>query len=131
MILSCLPGTSQAVQMALSCLPGASQAVEMVLSYLPSMDPFLPPWCLTSIPASLVPFRLSKWFFPASLVPPCQRQSCAPSGILKASLRYGQPTVEATPGFAANWADRHWNCIKVIQNPAPFQKENFDPKPEA
>ena len=60
-----------------------------------------------SFPASLVPLRLSKWSFPASPAPPCQRQSCAPSGALKASLCYGQPTVEPTPGLAANRADRH------------------------
>ena len=91
-VLSCLPGASQAVQLILSCLPGASQAVQVVLSYLPG--------------ASLVPLRLSKLSFPVSLAPPCQRQSCAPSDILKARLCYGQPTVEPTPGFAANRADR-------------------------
>ena len=35
LVLSCLPGASQAVQMALSYLPGASQAVQLVLSCLP------------------------------------------------------------------------------------------------
>ena len=81
----CLPGASQAVQLVLSCLPGASQSVQLVLSAslvlpwcLPGcplnpflgawclpvrpIGPFLPPWCL------LVPPRLSKWSFPASLV---------------------------------------------------------------
>ena len=37
----------------------------------------------------------------------CSRQSCAPSGLLKASLCYGQPAVGPTPGFAANRAVRH------------------------
>ena len=37
----------------------------------------------------------------------CQRQSRAPSGLLKASLCYGQPAVGPTPGFAANRAVRH------------------------
>ena len=57
----CLPGcpisASRAVQLVLSCFPGASQAVHMVLSCLPG--------------ASLMPPRLSKWSFPASLAPPC------------------------------------------------------------
>ena len=35
MVLSCLPGASQAVQLVLSCLPGPSQAVQMILSGLP------------------------------------------------------------------------------------------------
>ena len=135
LILSCLPGASQAVQLVLSylpgpflppwCLSGALQAVKFVLSA--KMPPherwprerFPPPWCLPgaslvpcklsneSFPASLVSLRLCNWAFPASLVPPCQRQSCAPSGFLKASLCCGQPTVEPTPGSAANRADRH------------------------
>ena len=41
----CLPGASQAVQMALSCLPGASWC----LAGCP-IDPFLPPWCLPNCP---------------------------------------------------------------------------------
>ena len=89
----CFPGAPQAAQLILSCVPGASQAVQLVLSCLPG--------------ASLVPLRLSKWSFPASLVLPCQRQSGAPSGLLKASLCYGQPAVGPIPGFAANRADRH------------------------
>ena len=88
----CLPGASQAVQLILCCLPGASQAVQLIVSCLPG--------------ASLVPLKLSKLSFPVSLAPLCQRQSCAPSDILKARLCYGQPTVEPTPGFAANQADR-------------------------
>ena len=39
-----------------------------------------------------------------------ERQFCAtgaPSGLLKASLYYGQPAVGPTPGFAANRAVRH------------------------
>ena len=39
-----------------------------------------------------------------------ERQFCAtgaPSGLLKASLCYGQPAVGPTPGFAANRAVRH------------------------
>ena len=44
----------------------------------------------------------------------CYRQSCAPSGLSKGSLCYGQPAVGPTPGFAANQAE-------IIQNPAPFQ----------
>ena len=98
MILSCLPGASQAVQLIVSCLPGAS----------------------------LVPLRLSKWSFPASLVPPCQRQSCAPSGTLKASLCYGQPTVEPTPGFAANRAVRHSNCFSSYTKSGAPPKPGFD-----
>ena len=47
MVLSCLPGTLQAVQLVLSCLPGASQAVPLVLSCLPG--------------ASLVLRRPSNW----------------------------------------------------------------------
>ena len=93
----------------------------MVLFYLPGAS-LVPRWLSDgsfpaslvprklsneSFPASLVPPRLSKWSSPASLVPSCQRQSCAPSGILKAHLCYGQPTVEPTPGFAANRADCH------------------------
>ena len=50
--------------MVLSCLPGASQAVELILSCLPGgcpMDPFLPPWCFASCPMSpfLPPWCLS------------------------------------------------------------------------
>ena len=36
-----------------------------------------------------------------------QRQSRAPSGLLKASLCYEQPAVGPTPGLAANRAVRH------------------------
>ena len=98
------PWCLQAVQLILSCLPGASQAVQMAFpaSLVPPwcladcpIDPFLPPWCLAScqmvvlkvkqnpapfqnrdsignpvLQVSLVPPRLSKWLFPASLVPP-------------------------------------------------------------
>ena len=93
----------------------------MVLFYLPGAS-LVPRWLSDgsfpaslvprklsneSFPASLVPPRLSKWSFPASLAPSCQRQPCAPSGILKAHLCYGQPAVEPTPGFAANRADCH------------------------
>ena len=34
LILSCLPGASQVVQVALSYLPGASQAIQLILSCL-------------------------------------------------------------------------------------------------
>ena len=57
---SCLPGASlvprRVSKMVLSCLPGTSQAVQLVLSCLPGVSLVLP--------------RLSKWSFPASLVPP-------------------------------------------------------------
>ena len=81
-MLSCLPGVSQAVQMALSCPPGAS-LVPLKRSFPASLVPcklsklFLPAFlCLAgaslvphklsteSFPASLVPLRLSKWSFP-------------------------------------------------------------------
>ena len=68
MVLSCLPGASQAVQVVLSCLPGASQAVQMGLS------------CLTG--ASLVPRRLSNESFRASLVPPCRNGPFLPPRCL-------------------------------------------------
>ena len=48
--------------LVLSCLPGASQAVQLVLSCLPGVA-----WCLI---ISFLPPRLSKWSFPAFLVPP-------------------------------------------------------------
>ena len=62
--------------------PGASRAVQMAFQWLSRISlagcpisPFLLPWCLPGCPsclpaASLVPPRLSNWFFPASLVPP-------------------------------------------------------------
>ena len=87
--------------MVLSCLPGALQAVQLILSCLPG--------------ASLVPPRLSKWFVPASLVLPwclagCpmdpflppwfrrrfQRQSCATRALLKAILCY-ERALKANP----------------------------------
>ena len=85
----CLPGCPLGPCLPPWCLPGASQTVKMALSYPPG--------------ASLVPRKLSD----ASLVPPCPKQACGPSGSLKASLCYGQPTVEPTPGPATNRADRH------------------------
>ena len=135
LILSCLPGASLVpprlsnwffpTSLVLSCLPGAclvpcklsnssflprcprTSAGRGSASRLPGAS--LVPCKLSneSFPASLVSLRLCNWAFPASLVPPCQRQSCAPSGFLKASLCCGQPTVEPTPGSAANRADRH------------------------
>ena len=63
---SCLPGASlvprRPSKMVLSCLPGASQAVQLVLTCLPG--------------ASLGPPRLSKRSFPASLVLPWCLAGC-------------------------------------------------------
>ena len=62
------------------------------------------------------------WFFPASLVPPCQRQSCAPSGTLKDSLCYGPwsppQDLPRTGPIAIEVV------LEVIQNPAPFQNRD-------
>ena len=115
--LWCLPGASQAVQLILSCLPGASprgkretygrtgsplpgasQAVQLVLS------------------ASLVPPRLSKWSFPASLVPPGASQavqmvlSCLPGAsqpclgrLLESSGLFGL-LAPPLPGGVSKWS---------------------------
>ena len=141
MVLSCLPGASQTVQMVLSCLsgaswclpgcpngpflppwclascqmvlsclPGASQAVQLILSCLPhprkrSNESFL---------ASLVPLRLSKWSLPASLVPPCQRNS-----VCLGSRPWRPPQdLPRTGPFAIEIV------LKVRQNPAPFQSRD-------
>ena len=110
----CLPGCPNGSFLPPWCLPGASLAADG--SFPASLVPRDGSFPASLVPrersnesflASLVPLRLSKWTFPVSLVPHCQRQSCAPSGTLKASLCYGQPTVEPAPGFAANRADRH------------------------
>ena len=62
LVLSCLPGASQAVQFTLSCLPGASLVPRRLSN--------------KSFPASLAPPRLSAWSFPASLVrPPLSNES--------------------------------------------------------
>ena len=81
----CFPGASQAVQLILSCLPGASQAVQLVLSCLPD--------------ASLAPLRLSKWSFPASLAPPCQRHELLFKGqsVLRAASRGAHPRICREP----------------------------------
>ena len=53
-----------------------------------------------------------------------ERQFCAtgaPSGLLKASLCYGQPTVGPTPGFAANRAVAIEVVLKFRQNPVLVQ----------
>ena len=95
MVLFCLPGASQAVQLVLSCLPGAS----LVPPSCPT-SPFLPPWCL------LVPRRLSNWSFPASLVPPwcllgCQIVlSCLPGASLRSS---GVPGTSRTVQMVFQW----------------------------
>ena len=81
-VLSCLPGASQAVQMVLSCLPGASQAVQVVLSCLSGASQAVQ-MGLSCLPgASLVPRRLSNESFRASLVPPCRNGPFLPPRCL-------------------------------------------------
>ena len=60
----------------------------------------------------------------ASLVPPCQRQSCAPSGtpICATGSRPWSPPQDSprTGPFPIE------TVLKVRENPAPFQKSGFD-----
>ena len=94
--LWCLPGASQAVQLILSCFPGASLskgiqsvlgsrpwrppqdlpragpfAIELILKVRPNPAPFQNRDSIDNpaLQVSLVPPSLSKWLFPASLVP--------------------------------------------------------------
>ena len=89
LVLSCLPGAAQAVQFVFSCLPGASQAVQLVLSCLPGASQAVQ----LILPASLVPPRVEKarrmvgqvsgtGVRPASLVPPWCLAGCPTSPVL-------------------------------------------------
>ena len=118
MVLSCLPGASQAVQLVLSCLPGASsgcpispflhpwclpgasQAVQLVLSYFPGASQALQLVlsCLPGASQAVQPVLsclpgASNWSFPASLAPPRQsRWSCLPG-----AFRMGLWSLPAVP----------------------------------
>ena len=131
MVLSCLPGASQAVQLILSLPPGASLVPPRLSKWcVPSslVPPRLSNWSFPaslvprklsneSFPASLVLLRLSTWSFPASLVPSCQRQSCAP--CTTGSQPWSPPQdLPRTEPIAIEIV------LKVIQNPAPFQNRD-------
>ena len=150
MVISCLPGASQAVQAPFLspgclagcpvglllppwCLPGASQAVQLVLS------------------ASRVPRRLSHWSFPASLVPPwclpgcpngpflplwcipgCPNNSFLPPWCLPGASQTVQMGLSCLPGgsLLAQLAARskfQWRPPRFVANPrvAPRWSSNF------
>ena len=75
------------------------------------------PWCLPGKPngSFLPPW---KWSFPASLVPPCQREGC-PNGPVLGSRPWRPPQDLPRTGPLAIEI-----ILKVRQNPAPFQSRD-------
>ena len=129
-----LPGTS--VQLILSCLPGASQAVQMVLSYLPAGC--LPGasqavrWILFCFPGASQAVHCVLSCLPGASQAVQMVVSCLPGASLSkgnpvlraASLCYGHPTVELTQDLPRTGPIAIEIVLKVIQNPAPFQNRD-------
>ena len=86
MVLSCLPGASQAVQLILSCLLGASQAVQLIVCCLPGASQAVQ-IVLSCLPGA----SLSK----AILCP--ERHFKGPS-VLRAANRGAHPRICREPG---------------------------------